>query len=70
MPVCWDDWVTYWNSCMACASKNIDAYRDWECPVCDDETGLCSLWDVWDDEWDISDQEIKEVYIEIPTPNF
>lgn len=30
-PVCGDDDKTYWNSCSACSSKNIDFYTQWEC---------------------------------------
>lgn len=35
-PVCGDDDKTYWNSCVACSSKNIDYYTPWECQS-DDE---------------------------------
>ena len=30
-PVCGDDLHTYWNSCTACSSQNIDYYTPWEC---------------------------------------
>lgn len=30
-PVCGDDWITYWNACAACASKQISSYKEWEC---------------------------------------
>ena len=74
-PVCWDDGQTYWNACIACASNNIDSYRMWECRICDDETGICNFWDAWDeeefsDEIEITNQEVKEVFIEVPTPKF
>ena len=73
-PVCWDDWVTYWNACIACASNNINSYKLWECKICDDETGICSLWDFQEDnfydEWENYNQEPKEIFIEVPTPNF
>ena len=72
-PVCGDDGQTYWNACVACASNNISSYKVWECQICDDETGICSLWDTVEyshDEWEYPDQEIKEVFLDIPTPNF
>ena len=71
-PVCGDDWETYWNACIACISNNIDSYKMWECKICDDETGICSFWDIWENnfsiEWEISDQEVKEIFVEVPTP--
>lgn len=73
-PVCWDDWETYWNACIACSSNNIDSYKMWECQICDDEKWVCSIWDMWEDDFnydmDISNQDIQEVYIDVPTPNF
>ncbi len=43
MPVCGDDWETYWNVCSACASQNIDGYKAGECveEVCDPEDEVC-----------------------------
>lgn len=64
-PVCGDDGETYWNACVACASNKINTYKIGECKICDDETGICSLWDIWDefqDEWEYPEQEVKEVF--------
>jgi len=33
MPVCGDDGMTYGNACAACASQNIDGYREGECEI-------------------------------------
>ena len=72
-PVCWDNWLTYWNACVACSSNNINSYKLWECKICD-ERGVCSLWDFQEDdfyeEWEINNLGPKEIFIEVPTPNF
>lgn len=76
MPVCWDDWVTYWNSCSACASETVSSYRDWECNMqCGDESDTCNLENMTDnvDDENINDEkntEIPETIIEVPTPDF
>lgn len=72
-PVCWDNWQTYWNSCVACINQ-VNSYKLWECKICDEETGICSLWDFQKDdfyeEWEIDNLEPKEIFIGVPTPNF
>lgn len=73
-PVCWDDWQTYWNVCVACSSNNINSYKVWECD-CDKEDWICSISDeMWNEvieEWEISEQEdIPEIFIDVPLPNF
>lgn len=30
-PVCWNDWKTYWNDCVACQSETVESYTMWEC---------------------------------------
>ena len=30
-PVCWNDWKTYWNDCVACQSETVGSYTIWEC---------------------------------------
>lgn len=29
--VCWNDWKTYWNGCVACQSETVESYIMWEC---------------------------------------
>jgi hypothetical protein len=70
-PVCWDNWETYWNACVACASNDINSYKIWECPICDDSKWTCAIWNVWENDVNIDvDAPNREVYIEIPAPNF
>lgn len=33
MPVCGDDGEVYGNKCAACASQNIDGYKEGECEI-------------------------------------
>lgn len=65
-PVCWDNGETYWNSCVACSSQKIDSYKNWECN-CDNENWICSISD---DNIENTEEEIPEVVIDVPVPNF
>ena len=70
-PVCGDNWQTYWNACVACASNDIDNYKIWECPICDEIKWTCAIWNIWEDDPNIDiDINNQEVHIDIPTPNF
>lgn len=43
LPVCGDNNKTYDNSCLACASHEIDWYFSWECAEsCDSVEWVCS----------------------------
>lgn len=56
-PVCGDDGETYWNSCVACSSQKINAYKIWECN-CNAENWICTTSD---DEENISaDSELLD----------
>ena len=86
LPVCWDDWETYWNSCVACSSQKINTYKMWECN-CNTENWICSIGngenieDNWNDNlqdenlWEGENSEdltieIPETIIEVPVTNF
>ena len=73
-PVCWDDWETYWNACIACSSNNIDTYKMWECQFCDDENWVCSIWNIGEnyetEDWEYWKKEVQEITISVPTPDF
>ena len=81
LPVCWDNGETYWNKCFACASKNLNSYKTWECN-CDAENWICSM--VGDElqneidnglensgqEENVEQEEIPEIVVDVPVPNF
>ena len=50
-PVCWNDWKTYWNDCVACQSETVESYTQWEC-------GNSAFTVEWDSEYF---QELMEI---------
>lgn len=43
-PVCGDNGVTYGNACSACASQEIDSYKNGECELdCDEDDETCGI---------------------------
>jgi len=62
-PVCWDDWETYWNSCVACSSQKINSYKMWECG-CESESWICGIWDE-EDSKNIEEEIVEEVEEEV-----
>ena len=58
-PVCWNDWKTYWNDCVACQSDTVESYTQWECEssafvVEWDSEYLQEVIDILDRNWGVT----------------